>query len=260
MKNVLALVLVLACGSISAHDGHDEPLSLGFDERPGALIPLDLAFRAEHGERLVLREVVTRPTLFMFVYYDCSNACALLPTNLAMTLGSVSAEPGADYRVLTVSFDERETPEQAREKKVIAMSIVPPGFPQDAWRFLTGDGPQIRALADSVGFRFEPRGDDFDHPLGLVVVSPKGKIVRYIRGTEFLAADLRLALMEASDERVGATIGKILRYCLTYDPRSKRLALDIVKVGGAVTLMLVAALAAFLALAGRRRRSREVQR
>jgi protein SCO1/2 len=172
----------------------------------------------------------------------------------------MSGEPGRDYRVVTVSFDETETPEQAREDKAIAMSILGSGFPPEAWRFLTGDSPEIRRLTDAVGFRFQRRGDDFDHPLGLVVLSPAGKVVRYMRGAEFLAADLRLALMEASEGRIGATVGKVLRYCLTYDPRSKRLALDIVKVGGAVTLMTAAALAVFVAAGARRRRQREVQR
>ncbi len=257
MKNVAALLLVLGCVLAQAHD--QEPLSLGFDEKPGSLVPLDLTFRAEGGEPVRLADIVDVPTILMLVFYHCHNACALLPTNLAATLAVMQGEPGRDYRVLTVSFDERETPEEAREKKAIAMSILPPGYPPEAWRFLTGDAPQIRALTDAVGFRFERRGDDFDHPLGLVVISSAGKVVRYMRGSEFLAADVKLALLEASEGRIGATIGKVLRYCLTYDPKSRRLALDIVKVGGAVTLAMMAVLAVFVTAGGRKRREREVK-
>ena len=257
MKNVAALLLVLVCALARAHD--QEPLPLGFDEKPGALVPLDLVFQGEGGEPVRLDDIVDSPTILVLLFYHCHNACALLPTNLAAALAAMTGEPGRGYRVLTVSFDDRETPEQARQKKAIAMSMLPPAFPPDAWRFLTGEAPEIRRLTDSVGFRFERRGDDFDHALGLVVLSPSGKIVRYMRGTEFLPADLKLALMEASDERVGATIGKVLRYCLTWDPRSNRMALDIVKVGGGVTLLMAAGLALFL-LAGGGRRQRGTRR
>ncbi len=258
MKNVLALALVLVCGTAFARDAGEASV-LGFDEKPGATVPLDLHFTGENGEPVSLKEIVKAPTLLALVYYHCANECGLLTSNLAEALAAVRAEPGTDYRVVTVSFDDTETPAQAREKKAIAMSILPAGFSAGDWRFLTGDAREIGALTDAVGFHFVRRGDDFDHPLGLVVLSPAGKIVRYVRGTDFLAADLRLAMMEASSGRVSAAIGKALRLCLTYDARSNRLAFDILRVGGTVTLVLAAGLAAFVAARSRKRREREVQ-
>jgi protein SCO1/2 len=258
MGNVLALALLLVCGTAFAHDA-DGSSALGFDERPGALIPLDLRFTGEDGEPVALRSIVTAPTLVALVYYHCANECGLLTANLAETLAAVQAEPGRDYRVVTVSIDDREGPPQAREKKAIAMSILGAGFPAGDWRFLTGDARDIDALTDAVGFHFARRGDDFDHPLGLVVLSPAGKIVRYMRGTDFLATDLRLAMMEASSGRVSAAIGKVLRLCLSYDPSSNRLAFDILRAGATVTLAVAAGLAAFVALRSRKRRTREVK-
>ena len=257
MKNVLALALVLACGTAFAHDAVETSV-LGYDEKPGATVPLDLHFTGENGEPVSLAEIVKAPTLLSLVYYHCADQCGLLTTNLAQALAAVRAVPGSDYRVVTVSFDDAETTAQAREKKAIAMSILPAGYPADDWRFLTGDARDIRELTDAVGFRFVRRGDDFDHPLGLVVLSPTGKIVRYMRGTDFLAADLRLAMMEASSGRVSAAIGKVLRLCMAYDPRNNRLAFDLIRVGGTVTLALAAGLAAFVAVRSRKRIRREV--
>ncbi len=258
MKNVLAFVLLLVCGIAFAHNA-DETTVPGFDEKPGAMVPLDLHFTGENGEPVSLGEIVKAPTLLMLVYYHCADACGLLVANLAQTLAAVRAEPGSDYRVVTVSFDDTETPAQAREKKAIAMSILPQGFPSEDWRFLTGDARDVDALADAIGFHSLRRGNDFDHPLGVVVLSPSGRIVRYMRGADFLAADLRLAMMEASSGRVSAAIGKMLRICMAYDPRNNRLAFDILRAGGTVTLALAAGLAAFLAIRSRKRRTKEVQ-
>jgi protein SCO1 len=261
MIKVLACVLLAAAWPAFSHDGaaDDVVQTLGFDEKPGAYIPLDLTLADENGRRVKLADYITAPTVLSFVYFRCANACALLPTNLAQTLSLMSGEPGRDYKVLTVSFDPTDGPVQARDKKKLALSMLPAGFPADDWLFATGDPRDIEALTDAVGFHYAKRGDDFDHPLGLVVVSPRGRIARYLRGMDFLASDLRLATMEASNERFGAAVGKLLRYCLTYDPKSNRMALDIIKVGGAVTLSFAAALVVWLLATGRRRQKKEAR-
>ena len=110
-------------------------------------------------------------------------------------------------------------------------------------------------MANAVGFRYTRDGDDFDHPLGLVILSPQGKIVRYMTGTDFLPVDLKMSLLEASTGTVGPTIAKVLRLCFSYDPQNKKLVFNTLRVTAIVTLAVAAALVLYLLIAGRRRRA-----
>jgi protein SCO1/2 len=130
-------------------------------------------------------------------------------------------------------------------------------FPEDAWRFLTGDKENIRKLTDAVGFHFRREREDFLHPVSLILLSPDGKITRYIYGTDFLPFDLKMALLEASEGRVGPTVGKVLRFCFSYDPKGRKYVFNTLKVTGIVTLLFALSFIAFLVFKGKRRQTEE---
>ncbi len=226
---------------------------IGIGQKLGAAVPLDTAFRGEQGEQVTLRQLVTAPTILALVYYRCPNVCDYLLTGLAGVLGPLSAAPGTEYNVVTISIDPRETPADARQSKKRSLESIQKPFPPASWRFLTGDEEQIHAVAESVGFHYVRNGDGFDHPVALVILSPYGKIVRYMLGADFLASDLKLSLMEAQAGRIGPTIARLARICFRVDPKSHTLVFMTTRVVATITLALAGCLAAWLVILGRRR-------
>jgi hypothetical protein len=166
------------------------------------------------------------------------------------------AEPGKDFTVVTISIDPHETPADARKARRIGLESIQRPFPPESWRFLTGSAASIGAVADSVGFRFARTGDYYDHPVGIIILSPTGKIVRYMNGADFLPADLKLSLLEASQGKVGPTIARFLRICFSYDPGSRKLVFNTLKVVASVTLAVAGAFVIYLLVAARKKRRR----
>jgi len=240
--------------SLYAHVDHKkEEKGIGINEKLGQTIPLDLTFKDEADHPVSLKKLIVHPTILALVYYSCPDICNFLLHNLAGTLNQFPAEPGKEYGVIAVSFDETEKPELAREKKKLYLSMIEKPFPEDGWRFLTGDQENIQKLADSVGFRFKRDGKAFQHPVALIVLSPDGKITRYLYGMEFLPFDLKMAILEASEGRVGPTISKVLRFCFSYDPKGRKYVFNTLKVTGIVTFVCAFAFILFLVLKSRRR-------
>ena len=198
--------------------------------------------------------LIHTPTILALVYYQCPNVCDYLLTGLAGTLSALPSVAGADYNVVTISIDPAETPADARKAKRIALETIGRPFPADAWRFLTGSEASIDAVAGAVGFHYAKSAGGFDHPVALVILSPQGKVVRYMPGADFLPADMTLSLLEAQKGVIGQTIAKVMRICFRVDPASHRLVFNVLRVVGAVTLAGAAALVIFLVALGRRRR------
>jgi protein SCO1/2 len=158
---------------------------------------------------------------------------------------------------MAVSFDETEKPALALEKKKLYLKMIEKPFPEDAWTFLTGDKENIHKLTDAVGFYFKREGKDFLHPVSIIILSPEGKIVRYLYGTDILPFDLKMALLEASEGRVGPTISKVLRFCFSYDPQGRKYVFNALKVTGTVTLIFAISFILFLVLKGRKGQPKE---
>jgi protein SCO1/2 len=273
---VLALITSAQAGEVSAkaptsthHPGHGETAEpatvhvhpqdpttasteVGLDEKLGASIPLDLAFRDETGRAVTLRELITVPTVIAPVYYQCPNVCSFLQGGLARALPEVKLEPGQAFRVLSVSFDETETPELARRSQAIYLDAMRQRFPAAAWSFLTGEQESIRQLLDAAGYRFQRQGEDFLHPVVLFVVTGDGKIVRYLHGTSVLPMDLTLALVEASEGRIGPTIRRMAQFCFSYDAENRRYVFNLFRVSATVILLTTGAFLAFLIRGGRK--------
>jgi protein SCO1/2 len=252
---LIAIALSGICLRAYAQGGEASSATrIGIDEKLGGTVALDTVFAGEDGSPVSLRQLIHTPTILALVYYNCPNVCDYLLTGVAGVLKGLPAEPGRDFNVITISIDDRETPADARRAKRIGLESIEKPFPPESWRFLTGTEPNIAAIADSVGFRFVRRDTYFDHPVGIIILSPAGKIVRYMNGADFLPADLKLSLLEASEGRVGPTIARFLRICFSYDPGSHKLVFNMLQVVATVTISVAGAFVVYLILAGRKRR------
>lgn len=231
----------------------DDP-GVGLDEKIGASIPLDLEFLDESGRTVNLRQLVDGPTIIAPIYYRCPNVCNFLQSDLARVLPDLRREPGVDYRVLSISFDDTETPELAASSKEMYFKSMRKEYPQDAWRFLTGERDAILELTGAAGYRFKKMHDgEFLHPVAIFVVDSNGTIIRYLHGTHYLPKDVTLALVEASEGRLGTTIQKVVRFCFSYDPENKTYVFNLLRVSGTVVLLTLLAFLAFLFLGGRKK-------
>ncbi|MDH3998851.1 MAG: SCO family protein [Desulfuromonadales bacterium] len=227
---------------------------VGLDEKLGSFIPLNLTFRDETGQPITLADLVTKPTIIAPVYYRCPNVCHFLQGDLARVLPGLKLEAGVDYQVISFSFDDKEQPELAARSRDTYYAAMQGDYPQQAWRFLTGDAASIKALTEAVGYRFKRVKADFLHPVAFFVVSPQGKIVRYLHGTHVLPKDLTLALYEAKEGRVGATIRKVVQFCFSFDPQQKTYVFNILRVSATVILITLGSFLAFLLLAGKKKK------
>ncbi|MEK7383370.1 MAG: c-type cytochrome [Elusimicrobiota bacterium] len=218
----------------------DTPTGVGIVEKLGAHVPLDLDLLDEDGKKVTLRRMVNRPTVLVLVYYRCAGICTPLLVGLTRTLNMLPLEPGKDFNVVTVSFDPLDTPRIAKEKRLNSLRQIQRPFPPSAWRFLTGAQSSTRALADSVGFGFVKKDEDYIHPAALMILAKDGKLTRYMHGTTFVPADMQLALSEASSGIVRPTVSKFLAFCYTFDPESRRQVFRLNRVFGALTLAVAA--------------------
>ncbi|MGZ3591458.1 MAG: SCO family protein, partial [Thermodesulfobacteriota bacterium] len=246
--------------TLNAHVEHEQPKDLpgiGIDQKLGQYAPLDLTFADEDGHTVSLRQLIHGPIILALVYLHCPNVCSLLLQNLAEALNKLPAEPGREYTVLSISFDETEKPRLALQKKKTYLKMIEKPFPEDAWIFLTGDKENIRKLTDAIGFHFKRVGEDFEHPVALIILAPDGKIVRYMYGADPLPFDLKLALVEASQGRVGPTIAKVVRFCFSYDPKANKLVFNTLRVTGTVTLLFALSFIVFLLFKGRKQHTQE---
>jgi protein SCO1/2 len=238
---------------VEAHVEHSkETPGVGIEEKLGQTIPLDIVFNDENGHGVSLRQLINKPTILAPVYFGCPDVCSFLLYNLAGALNQSSSEPRKEYQVLAVSFDETEKPPLALEKKKLYLKMIEKPFPEEAWGFLTGEEENIRKLTEAIGFRFKREGKTFQHPILMVILSPGGKITRYMYGTDVLPFDLKMALLEASEGRIGPTVSKVLRFCFSYDPKGRKYVFNTLKVTGIVTLAFALSFILFLVVKGKR--------
>jgi protein SCO1/2 len=239
-------------------DGRPAPLrEIGFDQRLGATLPLDTPLRDEAGRTVALRDFFRgRPVVLSLVYYDCPMLCTLSLNGLVSALGVLKMEPGRDFELVTVSFDARETPEQAQRRKKAYLERYKRSGAEAGWHFLTGDRESIERLTRAVGFRYvwDAETSQFAHAAGIVVITPDGVISRYLYGIEYAPKDLRFALVESGKGRLGTVVDQFLLACYRYDPAHGRYgayAMGMVRLGAIGTLLTVGG---FIAVMLRRER------
>lgn len=229
---------------------------VGIDQKLGESLPLDITLRDENGSAVKLGTYFgERPVVLSLVYYKCPMLCNQVLNGLTSALDVVSFDIGKEFDVVTVSFDPRETSELARNKKETYMQWYKRPGAAEGWHFLTGDKESIDKLTDAVGFhyKFDQSTDQFIHASGIMIVTPQGKLARYFYGIDYAPKDLRLGLIEASNNKIGNPVDRLLLYCYHYDPAAGRYGAAIMNILRAAGLFTVAGVVAMLWLLRRRR-------
>lgn len=250
MKKLLLLLLTLS----ALHSAEQ----LGVNEKLGQMVPLDLTFIDEQSNKVTLKEMMDgKPTIITLNYFRCAGICTPQLDDLSRTLTKLDLAENTDYKVLTISFAEDETPELAAAKRKNHLHAIQRDYVQDAWHFLIGENNSSAVLASKVGFSYEktvsPAGVvDYIHPAALIILSPEGKVTRYLNGIDQLPFDVKMALVEASEGRVGPTIAKTLLYCFSYDPVGKKYIFVWEKVAATVMLIIVFGFFIYLIKLGRK--------
>ena len=230
---------------------------IGFDQNIGDLVPLDAPFRDEAGAAVRLGDYFgRRPVVMVFAYYDCPMLCTLSINGLASALNILSLDAGRDFDVVIVSFNPRDTPATATAKKAAYLSRYTRAGAEAGWHFLSGDRESIDRVTRAAGFRYtwDEATKQFAHPAGVMVLTPEGRLARYLFGIEYGPRDLRFALVEASAGKLGSRIDSLLLYCYHYDPITGRYGLAVmraIRLTGAATVL---ALGAFIVVMVRRDR------
>ena len=234
---------------------------VGIDQRLNEQLPLDLMFRNENDQTVRLSDYFgKKPVVLALVYYECPMLCNQVLNGMVTAFRVMSFAPGQEFEVVTVSFDPRETPGLAAAKKKTYVDYLPEAKRSGAaagWHFLTGNPENIKRLTEAVGFRyhFDEATNQFAHASAIYVTTPQGRLARYFYGIEYAPRDLRLGLIEASENKIGSPVDQLLLYCYHYDPATGRygfVVLNMVRLGGIITLIALAAL--LLGLRGRNRR------
>lgn len=234
---------------------------IGVDEKLGDSIPLDLVFTNSDGDDVTLGELFEgdKPVLLNPLYYDCPVLCSVVLDGVFGAVKQLAWSPGIDYTIISFSIDPEEGPELASSSKEFYLNQFDRESAADGWHFLTGSQESIEQLTEAIGFRYkyEEETGEYIHMASIMMLSPAGKITRYLYGANFREFDVRNALFEAADGTIGNSLDKVLMYCFTYDPSSQSyvpVAMNIMKLGGLATLII---LGIFLSVFWRRERNKK---
>lgn len=244
-QSLIALLLLLTF--LAAPAQTDPDVEVGIIEKLDQFIPMDAMLVDEHGDTVIIGNIIDKPTILNFVYFRCPGICSPLMDGLSDVIDATDLELGKDYQALTISFDHREGTVLAIQKKKNYLNLMEKKEQaQEGWRFFTTDSANVKALTESTGFRFKPTGNDFIHAATLVIVDPEGKITRYMNGIYFLPFEMKMSILDATEGKSGPTVNRLLQYCYSFDPAGQQYVLNITKVAG--TLILFLGLLLFLVL------------
>jgi protein SCO1/2 len=242
-----AAVLLLSCAALAQFRADQKPKVLeevGIDQLLNNRVPLDATFVDEQGRTVTLGEYFSsgKPVVLSLVYYQCPMLCGEVLKGMTSTLAAIKLEPGRDFQIVTISIDPTDTPQTATAKKQAVLGRYKRAQAEQGWHFLTGQKPQIDRVANSVGYhyRYDAPSQQYFHPAAIMVLTPQGRVAQYFYGVEYAAQDVRLGLVEASQEKIGTVIDQVLLFCYHYDAAQGHYTLAIlraVRIGAVVTLL-----------------------
>lgn len=251
MKLVFGSIVILCLSIFVIATG--KHIEVGIDEQLGKTIPLQENFVDENGNKVLLKDLFTKPTVLSFVYYNCPGICSPLLMELSDVINKSDLVLGVDYNIVSISMDQFETPKDAMIRKQTFLKVIDKNISPESWRFLTGDSATIKKVADAAGFYFKRQGKEFLHSGAFIFVDINGKICRYLfpsfserSGFGILPFDFKMSVIETSEGKVTPTIAKVLQFCFKYDPQGKTYVLNITQIFGAIILILVAIFLLFL--------------
>ncbi|MCL5670140.1 MAG: SCO family protein [Acidobacteria bacterium] len=223
--------------------------NVGIDQELNHQIPLDLVFRDETGKTVRLGDYFgKKPVILSLVYFNCPQLCPMVESGLVMSLRDLKFDVGNQFNVLTVSFDPQDTPFEAYSKRAVYLSMYNRKGASAGWHFLTGGQASITALTKAVGFRYnyDPKTKQYYHATAIVVLTPQGRVAQYFYGIRYPAGQLRLALVQASNGKIGSPVDALLLFCCRYDPATGKYSLIISRVLFIAALLTVILLGGFL--------------
>lgn len=262
-----ALITILLIAGVAQAQLYSEPKapapqgkpsilrSIGVDQKLGQDVPLDLKFRDDAGREVQLgRYFGSKPVILALVYYTCPMLCNEVQSGLASSLAILKFNAGEQFEVVAVSINPRETLEAAQKKKKQFLQRYRRAGAESGLHFLTGEQASIEALAKAVGFRYnyDPQTDQYAHASAIMVLTPQGRLAQYFYGIEYAPKDLRLALVESSQNKIGNAVDQVLLYCFHYDPSTGHygaVVMNMVRLGGIITVLI---LGVFMAISLRR--------
>jgi protein SCO1 len=218
---------------------------VGIDQKLNQQVPLNLTFKDENGDSVQLGQYFgQKPVILSLVYFNCPMLCTQVLNGQEASMKGLPMDAGNQFEAVTVSIDPSDKPVMASVKKQMYVGMYGRPNAAQGWHFLTGDAPQIKALADSVGFRYayDPDSKQFAHASAIMVLTPQGKISKYFYGIEYSPRDLRLGLVEASAEKIGTPVDSMLLFCYHYDPSTGKYGLIInrlIQAGGLITVLAI---------------------
>ncbi len=221
--------------------------NVGIDQELNHQIPMNLVFRDETGKLVHLGDYFgQKPVILSLVYFTCPQLCPMVENGLLASLKDLKFDIGKQFTVLTVSFDPRDTPSVAYAKRAVYLSMYNRPGASNGWHFLTGPEVSIKALTDAVGFHynFDKATGQFAHATAIMVLTPQGKLSRYFYGIRYPSGSVRLALVEASHDKIGSPVDEVLLFCSRYDPATGKYSLIISRV------LFIAALITVVSLGG----------
>ncbi len=253
---LLITVLALPVGAAYAQDdSHSDHASeeavlnqVAFDQNLDSQMPLEVPMIDEQGRRVSLGQYLgAKPAILVFTYYNCPNLCPIILHGLSESLRTMQVEVGKEFDVVVVSIDPRETPEQSTAAKAAIIASYGRWGSQNGWHFLTAPEDSIVRLADTAGFHYvyDAKSDQYAHPAGILVMTPGGRISKYLYGLEFSPRDLKLALVDASSGKIGTAVDQLLLRCFHYDPTRGKYTVairEILKYAALLTMFGVGAM------------------
>jgi protein SCO1/2 len=260
LTGFLILCSTIAFGQGLNSSSEVQPLQgIDIEQNLEGKISGDLVFRDESGKTVKLADYLgDKPVVLTPVYYNCPMLCTMILNGVLKTLNAMSFEVGKEFDIVTFSFDPAEDSEMARKKKNTYLNKYDRPGSEKGWHFLTGEQEQIAQLTDEIGFRykFDEATNQFVHASGIMVLTPDGTISKYFLGVEYSPRDLKFALMEASQNKVGTAVDKLLLYCYHYDPSTGEYGVAIMNVIRILGTATVVVLVTFMVVMLRRDRKK----
>jgi protein SCO1 len=230
----LAFLITIQSYSQTSPSLFDQQMQVGFDEKQGQYAALDVKLVNESGDTVLLKDVIKKPTILNLVYFRCPGTCSPLMWGISKFIDQVDLKLGTDYEVLTISFDPSEKIDLGIKKKASYVSTMTKKESAQHWHFFVSDSLNIAKLSKSVGFNYKLVNGQYVHPTGLIALASDGKIVRYLRGIEFLPFDIKITMIEAADGKIGPSINRLIAVCYSYDDQKNDFVFNVTRVSAIV--------------------------
>jgi protein SCO1 len=239
---------LISIESYSQSDLFEKQMQVSFEEKQGLFAALDTKLVNEKGDTVLLKDVLTKPAILNLVYYQCPGTCSPLMAGVARFIDDVDLQLGKDYEVITVSFDPSEKINLGIAKKASYLATMRNKEAGKDWSFFVSDSINIAKLTRSVGFHYTKKNGMYIHPTGLIALGADGKIIRYLRGIDFLPFDIKITMVEAAKGKIGPSINRLLAICYSYDTEGNKFVFNVTRVSAVVILFFVVILFLFLSL------------